>query len=142
LWEHKAAAAGALLVLAALGYGLWQAGLFTAAVGKDPATAAVRLEYWRATWQVIGEHPWLGVGPGNFGNAYLRFMPPTAAESIKDPHNFFLDVWSSAGLVAALAVTFALAAFFIRVGRQGVTPPQPAPSAADLGVAPRPQGME
>jgi O-antigen ligase len=172
LWAHRTTAVATLFVLAVAGVGLYSLGAIDSALGKNTGTAAVRLEYWSATWSLIGDHPWLGVGPGNFGNAYHRYMAPTAAETIQDPHNFFLEVWSSAGLVAAAAVLFALGAFFYRVLRGArpvnipaaapanvpaaaganapstsvqTAPPTAvatAPTAADLGLPPLPQGME
>jgi hypothetical protein len=67
-----------------------------------------RLEYWQATLAMIGEHPWLGVGPGAFQSWYTRYKLPTALEEIKDPHNFLLEVWATAGTVAVTALATAL----------------------------------
>src|SRR5262249_10091160 len=61
------------------------------------------------------EHPrflWLGVGPGNFGRYYPRFMAPTAFEDVKDPHNFVLEMWATTGVFALIALAVALGAFF------------------------------
>jgi hypothetical protein len=88
----------------------------SAVFGKEPATARARLDYWAATWQMIRDHPWLGVGPGNFTRFYPRYMRPTAAEEIADPHNFALEVWAAAGVFALGALLIALGAFFGRVG--------------------------
>jgi O-antigen ligase len=87
-----------------------------------------RLEYWKGAWAVITNAPipfepkasgpiqvgeeiptiwpesrafWEGLGPGNFGGAYLRHKLPEASEEIVDPHNMVLDVWCSSGLIAA-----------------------------------------
>lgn len=69
-----------------------------------------RMEYWRATLALLGDGGrwWSGVGPGNFGRAYLKFKLPESSESIADPHNLFLDVWAAAGLPALLALGTAL----------------------------------
>jgi tetratricopeptide (TPR) repeat protein len=48
------------------------------------------------------------VGPGNFQDYYTRFKLPQASEEIRDPHNFLLEVWATAGSIAALALVGAI----------------------------------
>jgi O-antigen ligase len=107
-----------LVVLAGLVYGGWRSGLLTTGIGKSGNTVAQRLEYWGTTWQMIAERPWLGVGPGNFGENYTRLMPASSEEKIKDPHNFALEMWATCGIFAMLALLSALAAFFYQVVRR------------------------
>ena len=60
---------------------------------------------------ILREEPgvfWRGLGPGNFGGAYLRHKLPQASEEVSDPHNLFLETWTTAGVGAALAVAAAL----------------------------------
>src|SRR5205823_2454635 len=104
--------------------------------GKDTGTMAARLDYWRATAKMIADHPWLGVGSGNFGGYYPRYMAETAGEKIKDPHNFVLELWATGGVFVLLAVLTALGAFFVYVVRllasgasQGSDTLRPAPEA-------------
>ncbi len=115
LRTHLLVALAALLVLVGLAYGAWLGGLFTSGMGKDAGTMAVRLEYWRTTGQMIYQHPWLGVGPGNFSENYPRYMSETADEKIRDPHNFALEMWATSGLFAMLALLVVIAAFFMRI---------------------------
>jgi hypothetical protein len=141
LWTHKGLVAAGLAVLAGGGYVGARAGLFTTAFGKGMETAAYRLDYWKATLAMIVAHPWFGVGPGNFGNEYTRFMLPTALETIKDPHNFVLEVWACSGPLAALVLVVAVAAFFVRVARAPAEAPPPvegdvAAAGAVPGMAP------
>ncbi len=114
---HRAAVAAVLLALAGAGYGVYASGLWTAGIGKESRTAALRLDYWRLTWQIIASKPWLGVGPGNFGPAYTRVMDAKVEEPIKDPHDFALEVWATSGVFALLALLATLAAYFFVVGR-------------------------
>src|SRR5262249_28759357 len=72
---------------------------------------ALRLDYWKAAWAMIHDHPWLGVGPGNFGRHYPQYMLVTATEKIIDPHNFAIELWATGGLFALLGMLVALAAF-------------------------------
>ncbi len=78
-------------------------------------SANKRSDYWIATWKMIRDYPWLGVGPGNFGRHYLRYMLPTASEKVQDPHNLILEAWATSGVFALLALLFALGAFFRQV---------------------------
>ena len=57
----------------------------------------VRWQYWQATVQMIAQHPWVGVGPGNFAQAYHEFKPWAAPESVADPHNVILSLLSQYG---------------------------------------------
>ncbi len=75
---------------------------------EAPKSVLYRLQYWTGAWQVIREHPWLGVGPGNFRQHYLRYKLPEASEEISDPHNLFFDVTASAGLPGLAALTWLL----------------------------------
>lgn len=76
---------------------------------------SARIDYWKGTWKMIEQFPLLGVGPGNFGNSYPRFMNENALEKIKDPHNFALELWSSAGITALLLFAMVIAILFHRL---------------------------
>jgi hypothetical protein len=103
-----------LLLLAGVVYGVGRSGLLASGVSQDTSVVAQRLEYWRLTWRMIGERPWLGVGPGNFGENYTRVMDETTEEKIKEPHNFILEMGANAGVFATLGLLVALGAFFVR----------------------------
>ena len=71
-WKLPAAAlsAAALLLAAAL-----------AIEGPDVLdnawkSFAFRVQYWQASVRMIGEHPLVGCGPGNFQNAYTQYKLP------------------------------------------------------------------
>jgi O-antigen ligase len=111
LRRHLAWAAAALVLLAGAGV------LVSRMTSEDTAKRApaqslgLRLNYWRATWGMVRDHPWLGVGPGNYSRYYPRYMVPTAVnEKISDPHNFVLDVWANAGVLALAGLFVALGA--------------------------------
>ncbi len=135
LWAHRTLIAAAAVLIAAGGYALYASGLASRGLGKESGTLQLRLLYWRTTWQIIGAHPWLGVGPGNFAGAYAAQVDPNAAEQIKDPHNFALEVWATCGLFALLSLLVSLAAFFVVLGRswhRDLTPdPEPPPDEKD-----------
>jgi hypothetical protein len=106
-----------LTVLVLMGYLMLRSETGAAALGKEPGTARARLDYWAATWKMIREHTWSGVGPGQFGRLYPRYMTPTASEQVSDPHNFILETWATTGLLGLAALLTALGAFFVRAQR-------------------------
>jgi tetratricopeptide (TPR) repeat protein len=48
--------------------------------------------------------PYVGVGWDNFGQHYLAYRLPAAAEEIQDPHNFLLRFLTELGIVGAVLV--------------------------------------
>ncbi|HUU31384.1 MAG TPA: O-antigen ligase family protein [Phycisphaerae bacterium] len=122
------------------------AGLVAAAVGAASPlaagtlkTLAYRLDYWRATREVLRSHGLAGVGLENFGFHYLQHKVPSAVEEIRDPHNLFLSVWSQMG-VAGLAAVVVLAAMAVKAWMRKAEEPlgadaAPAPSGGRSLVA-------
>lgn len=78
-----------------------------------------RWHYWVGTMPVIGDHPWVGVGFGNFGQHYLKYKLPEAPEEVKDPHNVLLSTASQMGVVGAIGLLVFLGMIFV----QGSRPP-------------------
>jgi O-Antigen ligase len=125
LRTHWYYALGTVVVLALLAVGAWQMkSLWTSGVGKTEETALVRFkEYWPATMRMIADHPWFGVGPGMFGRYYPRYMGPNAGETIKEPHNFALEIWATCGLFALIALLMVLVLFYWRALRALLSAP-------------------
>ena len=67
-----------------------------------------RINYWLATWEIIWQHPLLGVGPGNFNLAQSRFA-----------HNSYLQIWAETGICGIIAF-FWLAAALLRNSLQKI----------------------
>ena len=120
--RRKALLACAAAVLAGIcavaGYGTLQ--------GHLPSRSMqVRWEYWTGAARVVRDRPLRGVGPGNFGDAYLVHRLPAAAESTKSAHNLFFDAACAYGLPGA-AVYLAMLIWVL------VTLTRPAPPPAGL----------
>ena len=61
-----------------------------------------RFELWRATWHVVREHPWIGVGTGDAVDAMhaeLVSMDSELAGTTKKSHNEYLSLLSMLGFV-------------------------------------------
>jgi O-antigen ligase len=87
----------------------------TAGKATPGASFALRLGYWKATARMIEDHPWLGVGPGNFGRHYPGYMSDTDYEEVQDPHNFALELWATCGIFGLLALFIAVGILFRRM---------------------------
>ena len=61
-------------------------------------TMTFRWYYWTASARIVRDRPWLGVGPGNFANAYLRYRRAAAEEEVQMPHNVVVHALAQYGL--------------------------------------------
>ena len=110
-WKRAAVLSATIAAAIALmiAVGVLVGGLDREVLSEAPKSLGFRWQYWQATIQMVREHPWLGCGPGNFGDHYTRFKLPTASEEINDPHHLILEVAATAGLPAALALIVVVA---------------------------------
>ncbi|HET6427230.1 MAG TPA: O-antigen ligase family protein [Phycisphaerae bacterium] len=90
--------------------------------GLPSRSMQVRWEYWVGGAGVVAESPWTGVGPGNFGHAYLRHRLPEAAESTKTAHNVLVDAACNYGLVGAAIYLALLGGMLAAMTRPGGEP--------------------
>lgn len=89
---------------------LWSTGGWDQQVlAEAPKSLRYRLQYWQATWRLIVESPWWGIGLGQFREHYLRVKLAEASEEIADPHNLLLDAWVNGGLLGAIGLLGTLA---------------------------------
>lgn len=102
-WRWPAGIAAAVMVMGLIAVAA--KGLDAEVLSESPKSVLYRLEYWRGTAALIADEPIFGVGPGNFQERYVNHKLPQASESVADPHNFLLEVWSTAGTPALLALT-------------------------------------
>jgi O-antigen ligase len=92
-------------------------------------SGGIRVVMWRNAWQIISEHPVLGVGTGSFKTAYARRVegtPGWQATLTGDPHNQYLKIWAEQGVFGLLAI---LAFLVLALMNPGITPYR------ELGVA-------
>lgn len=85
-------------------------------ITRDMGSAGERLRIWEATLNMIGDHPLLGVGPGNYAQQYEQiYILPAARERKSQPHahNTILSVTSEMGLIG-LGAFLGLFGYIIR----------------------------
>ncbi len=99
---------------------------FTSILPVGPLTSMeYRLGYWHGTFNVITHNPkhtLLGVGPGNFKQWY-HHLKPAYARPVGAPHNSYLNIWVTCGLVGLVSFICGLFGFYRRV-RQPSSPPE------------------
>lgn len=91
-----------------------------------------RVQIWQAAVDMIRAHPWLGVGPGNFGIALSHYGGPGLAAATA--HNLLLNTWAEYGIFVLILLIVYLGSivwFSARLVRHD--PPNPLPRAL-LGV--------
>jgi O-antigen ligase len=66
---------------------------------------SLRLEYWSDAVDMIREHPWTGVGIGNY-DTVLRFGREKLGFYSSDPHNVFLKMYAETGIAAIFFAVF------------------------------------
>ncbi len=88
-------------------------------VEVTPANFAVieRLAHWQAGWDMFSEHPWLGVGIGNYEPVYPAYALPYWDAPLGHAHNYYLNIAAEAGLVGLSAYLILWAAVFWQAWR-------------------------
>lgn len=104
-----------VLLMAVLSVGA-MAFLFRADWGKLFSGDADRWSWWRAAGAMAAARPWLGVGPGAFGEAYPAFRNSAWGLNTLYAHNLFLEMAAERGLLGLGAF---LAFGFLAVRRGG-----------------------
>ncbi|MDO5579569.1 MAG: O-antigen ligase family protein [Planctomycetia bacterium] len=85
-------------ILLAFTFGLIDREVFTEA-GKS---LGYRLEYWITSLKMIADHPFFGIGPGNFQTMYPYYMLSQSSEIVADPHNFAFEIATNFGIPALI----------------------------------------
>jgi putative inorganic carbon (HCO3(-)) transporter len=62
-----------------------------------------RLAFWQAALDMWGDHPWLGVGFGNYQVAYADYALPKWREGLGHAHNYYLNVAAETGLIGLVS---------------------------------------
>jgi tetratricopeptide (TPR) repeat protein/O-antigen ligase len=105
LWRGLALPPRLAVLLGSAGGGaavsLW---LYRSFVGRVGSTD-FRLTLWEVAFRIIGNNSLIGVGPGNFGRALLRFNDSgLPRQQIATAHNLYLNVAAELGLLGLLAL--------------------------------------
>lgn len=81
-----------------------------------------RLRIWEATWHMLKDHFWLGVGPGNFSRVYPLYSVP--GYEARTPHSTYLNLISGWGVLGGLLFFGWIVWVVVRSFRRGLSPIQ------------------
>jgi putative inorganic carbon (HCO3(-)) transporter len=62
-----------------------------------------RMAHWQSAVGMWKDHPWLGVGIGNYEPVYAQYALPLWALPLGHAHNYYLNVAAEAGLLGLVA---------------------------------------
>jgi O-antigen ligase len=76
-----------------------------------------RIEIWRATWQVIKEHPLAGVGLGGYWAVIPKYHDASGTMTPQQAHNDYLELLASLGIIGTMLAVWLVTALLLRVRR-------------------------
>jgi O-antigen ligase len=88
---------------------------FTAPSSQDYANAE-RLAHWIAGLRMFFDHPFLGVGIGNYPNAYPQYYITIFVNSLGHAHNYYINIAAETGFIGLAVYLFFLGAIFVAGG--------------------------
>lgn len=68
-------------------------------ITADNYAVIERLAHWQAAIGMATDHPWLGVGLGNYGVVYQNYNLLNWELSLQHAHNYYLNVLGEAGII-------------------------------------------
>ncbi|MGB1287396.1 MAG: O-antigen ligase family protein, partial [Aggregatilineales bacterium] len=71
-----------------------------------------RLAHWQAALNMTREHPWLGVGLGNYEIVYEQYRLMAWQPPLGHAHNYYLNIFAEAGLFGLLSYLFLWSGMF------------------------------
>jgi len=85
----------------------------TAEVTEANYAVIERLAHWQAALRMWADHPWRGVGIGNYAVVYARYGLPRWPQPLGHAHNYYLNIAAEAGLVGlVLYLIFSISALW------------------------------
>jgi len=82
---------------------------------QDYSTAE-RLAHWIAGLHMFMDHPVLGVGIGNYPDAYSRYFITIFVNSLGHAHNYYINIAAETGSIGLIAFLLFLLAIFVAGG--------------------------
>ena len=88
----------------------------TVEVSSDNWAVVERMAHWQAGWYMFEAHPWLGVGAGNYAQAYPLYFVGMWREALGHAHNYYLNMLAELGIIGGGALLLLLGIAFSRLG--------------------------
>ncbi len=91
--------------------------LVLAAPTKQNFSTAERLAHWIAGLRMFFAHPILGVGIGNYADAYPHYFVTIFMDPLGHAHNYYINIAAETGSIGLIAYLLFLLATFVAGGR-------------------------
>jgi putative inorganic carbon (HCO3(-)) transporter len=76
-----------------------------------------RMAHWLAAVGMLSDHPWLGVGIGNYAVAYPQYALGRWRDPLGHAHNYYLNIAAEAGIIGLVAYLMLFAACLVHALR-------------------------
>ena len=74
-----------------------------------------RMAHWQAGWNMAMDHPWIGVGPGNYKALYPRYYYGDWLEPLGHAHNYYINTFAETGIIGLMAFLGFTVTLFVRL---------------------------
>jgi O-antigen ligase len=88
----------------------------TVAVSSENWAVVERMAHWQAGWYMFIDHPWLGVGAGNYAESYPVYFVGMWREALGHAHNYYLNILAELGVVGGALLLLLLGIAFRHLG--------------------------
>ncbi len=88
----------------------------TVEVTSENWAVVERMAHWQAGWYMFVDHPWLGVGAGNYAAAYPQYFVGSWREALGHAHNYYLNILAELGVLGGSLLLLFLALAFRQLG--------------------------
>jgi O-antigen ligase len=103
-------------------------------VTDDNYASIERLAHWQAAVDMWADHPWLGVGFGNYEAAYPDYALPKWPLALGHAHNYYLNIGAETGMLGLIAYLGLWGAALWQVWRSAHKAASPYQHALSLGA--------
>jgi len=76
-------------------------------------STAERLAHWLAGIGMFMDHPFTGVGIGNYGSVYAQYHVGIFVNSLDHAHNYYINIAAETGIIGLVAFLFLIVAIFV-----------------------------
>jgi len=88
----------------------------TVEVTSENWAVVERMAHWQAGWYMFLDHPWLGVGAGNYAQAYPDYFVGSWLEPLGHAHNYYINMLAELGVVGGGLLVLLLSIAFVQLG--------------------------
>jgi O-antigen ligase len=88
----------------------------TVEVTSENWAVVERMAHWQAGWYMFLAHPWLGVGAGNYAQAYPDFYVGSWIEPLGHAHDYYINMLAELGVVGGGLLLLLLFLAFRQLG--------------------------